>query len=603
MAKGFDNLKIKSAVKAHNKFDLSNTHLTTMDFGQIVPLYTQEMVPGDKFNINANFFSRMAPLAKPTYGKFQFKTVAGFVPAYQIADDAEAFLAGKSVWEGKTPHLRNFQTQGIIMVLNDSEYSTSAASDTADYMYFTGSNDTRVYKKLTAKGKFVSKVLCSLGYSIPQNVGLTTSSSFYQEGQVRLNAMPLLAFAKLYNDYMSQSQRYNVSVLTAFLRAVRQGEIFQVSGSDAWIPSSGGITVVGLKLIFENILLCYENDYFTSAWQQPNTPLNTLEQVANFSDSVLDQTVGASSSNLLATYRQTYGGIDAQGDAVSQRALDFLQAFDNWVRRNNYSGSRAVQQIYSRFGIKTEDYRSNYAHVISTDIIPVQVGDITSQASTSDALLGDYAGKGIVNGQCKVSYDASDYGYLFILGYYTITPMNAFGFDRSVLRYDPLDFFNPEFDAVGPEAISYKEIYTNPVPSTGDTTRDSSVFGFTERYNSYKFGRDKITGDFRQLNTLGNNASTSGTPFTEMSVWHTGRILNNVRAAGNMVAQSSAMNTLPQVGSEYNRIFADMNDDYDKFYLTCQFNVSAVRPMVSLNQAPRLGEGDTNVPRNGNVIS
>lgn len=105
------------------------------------------------------------------------------------------------------------------------------------------------------------------------------------------------------------------------------------------------------------------------------------------------------------------------------------------------------------------------------------------------------------------------------------------------------------------------------------------------------------------MNTNGNNTTSSASPYTEMSVWHTGRILNDVRANGVMKAQSSAMNTMPQTGSEYNRIFADMNDDYDKFYLTCQFNVSAVRPMLSLNQVPRLGEGDTNVPKNGNVIS
>lgn len=90
MARKFDVIRAKSAVKSHNKFDLSFTHLTTMDFGQIVPLMSQELVPGDKFSVNANFFSRMAPLVKPTYGKFSFRTMAAFVPYHQVADDAEA---------------------------------------------------------------------------------------------------------------------------------------------------------------------------------------------------------------------------------------------------------------------------------------------------------------------------------------------------------------------------------------------------------------------------------------------------------------------------------------------------------------------------------
>ena len=63
--KGFDVLKVKSAVKNHNKFNLSRSHLTTMNFGEIVPLLAEETVPGDKFSINGNYFSRMASQAEP----------------------------------------------------------------------------------------------------------------------------------------------------------------------------------------------------------------------------------------------------------------------------------------------------------------------------------------------------------------------------------------------------------------------------------------------------------------------------------------------------------------------------------------------------------
>ena len=52
MAKGFDRLHVKSAVKSHNKFNLDQSHLTTLSFGQIVPLYNKELVAGDKFSVN-----------------------------------------------------------------------------------------------------------------------------------------------------------------------------------------------------------------------------------------------------------------------------------------------------------------------------------------------------------------------------------------------------------------------------------------------------------------------------------------------------------------------------------------------------------------------
>jgi len=152
---------------------------------------------------------------------------------------------------------------------------------------------------------------------------------------------------------------------------------------------------------------------------------------------------------------------------------------------------------------------------------------------------------------------------------------------------------NPEFDGLGAEAISFGEVFTNPTASRAiDNSKDDALFGFTERYNSYRYGRDVITGDFRNFHADG-----------DMNTWHTGRLLNAVRKAGTMLAQSSSMNTMESTNNQYNRIFSITDDNEDKFYLTANFKVDAVRPMLNLNQVVKLGEGDTTVPRNGNVIS
>jgi len=284
--------------------------------------------------------------------------------------------------------------------------------------------------------------------------------------------------------------------------------------------------------------------------------------------------------------------LDVQ-QSLGQRTLDFLKSFDDWVRRNNYSGSRAVQQIYSRFGIKTDDYKSHYAHVYATDAMPIQVGDVTATADSADVPLGDYAGKGIMSGEKKVSIDVSDFGLILILGYFTITPMNPYGFDRRVLRNAPLEYYNPEFDGLGADAISVGEYFADPVYAPGEnSTLDTAVFGYTERYNSYRYGRDVITGEFRNYH--------SG---ADMNTWHTGRLLSGIRASNSLVAQSSSVNTMLPWESQFNRIFSITDGSVNHFYLTAHFNVSAIRPMLNLNQVPRLGEGDTTVPRNGNEIS
>lgn len=589
--KGFDVLKVKSAVKNHNKFDLSRSHLTTMNFGEIVPLLAEETVPGDKFNISGNYFSRMAPLAKPTYGKFQFKTVAGFVPYHQIAWDSDAWFAGKTVWEGQTPHNRYITISQLAdFIRQHCCTSTGATVSNCDFSFISNTGNA-TYMLFTTQGKYWVKVLNALGYAVPQGVDYQTTSTWYTATRtIKLSAYPLLAFFKLYNDYMSQSQRYNTSALSNILQCVKYGKTLT-----GYTPSSGAIAYSLIKDMFDNLFLNYENDYFTSAWQEPNCALGSIESInagatpgssgtisASVNDNVIAQSLPVSGSNAMLS--------------LGQRALDFLKDFDNWVRRNNYSGSRAVQQVYSRFGIKTDDYRSHYANVLTTDSMPIQVGDVTATANTSSSLsysnLGEYAGKGIMNGNKGVSCQVSDYGIILILGYFTVTPMNSYGFDRKVLRANPLDYYNPEFDGLGAEAIPLMEYYENPRGvADSDATVSDTVYGFTERYNSYRFGRDQITGEFRKYKT------------DDMNCWHTGRLLGDVRKAGNLVAQSSSVNTLPQINSEYNRIFSITSGDIDHFYLTAHFNVDAVRPMMNLNQVPRLGEGDTIVPRNGNIIS
>lgn len=588
MAKGFDRLHIKSAVKSHNKINLDQTHLTTMDFGQIVPLFSKALVPGDKINVNASYFSRMAPLVRPTYGKFHFKTMEVFVPFHQVAYDVEAWLAGKTTWEGVTPSSRYISYFDFVTFLNGYNVTNGGSSTDYDYSY-VNSSGVVTYRKFSQYGKFVIKVLYALGYTIPQNINLQTTSNWYTEfADVNISALPLLCFVKAYNDYMSQSQRFNSSALTALMREVK----YNLSSAN-YYNTTHRITPSGLSSIFSNIKLCYENDYFTSAWQKPNSALNANESLLSGSVPAVPGDYVSNGNVSVGLHTPVY--MNSATDhfvSLAQRSMDFLKSYDDWVRRNNYSGSRPVQQVYSRFGIKTDDYRSHYAQVLDTKVMPIQVGDVTSTADTTQAKLGDYAGKGIMSGGEGMQFHASDYGYLFILGWFTINPMMSYGFDKEVLKNQPLDYYNPEFDGLGAEAISFGEVFTNPKnPDSQDSTLDNFVYGYTERYNEYRFSRDVISGEFRNYD---NNA--------DMNTWHTGRLLTAVRSAQELTAQSSSMNTLPQYDSEFKRIFS-VTSGRDPFYLTCNFTVSAVRPMLSLNQVPKLGEGDTNVPRNGNEIN
>lgn len=600
----FSRLNIKPAAKSLNSIKLPYSHLTTFEFGQIIPLLTMEILPRDEINGKFNVFSRMAPLVKPTYGKFSFRTMNAFVPLYQLADDAEAVLAGKTTWEGEIPSLRYIYMNilaDVFMQLSTALDPTGLSDDgyghlvdsngniVYSYEYkYTDANGSVVYSVFNgAINRYCVKLLNALGYAIPQKPDFRTTSTWYSTiGQQKLSAMPLLAFAKAYNDWMSQSTRYNTSLLTSLLKDIKHNK-----AHSGYNYSTHSIGTSGVFTILNNIDLIYENDYFMSAWQSPNSPLSSVESIntlnvpaSDFGSNTPSVVRGTANVDFVQTY--TANGLSY----LSQRSLDFLKSFDDWVRRNNYSGSRAVQQIYSKFGIKTDDYRSNYVHVLDTSINPINVGDVMAMADTSGAELGDYAGKGILSSNGKIQFKSSDYGYLFVMGWFAVTPMNPYGFDKSVLRVDPMDFYNAEFDGLGADAISFGELFENPIARGSDLTSSDSVYGFTERYNSYRYLRSKITGAFRDYHKDG-----------EMNTWHTGRLLNTVRADGEMLAQHPAMENVS--GSEWNRIFSITDSSVDHFYLVFDAVINALRPIQTENQVVRLGEGNLSVPRNGNEIN
>lgn len=651
MAKGFDKLFIKRAAKAYNQFSSNHEHLTTMDFGQLCVLNYFDCIPGDKHHLSYQIFCRNSPLNFPVYGDMSIRTVNFFVPYFQVADEIEGYFSGQKMYHGTSTSIRYTTLRNIMKLFteNDSDngdydfgYTTSfqhvgtslSTVNRDDYNFVvisarSGSTVTFNCYKLTTKGRYVYKVLRALGYDFPANIDLSQANSSKSYLDTKVNLLPLLAFFKAYNDWLTNSVQYNSSVLTKYLQAIRfKDSTLMNDHSEAVVSSGGYIDCTTLCDMFDSIRLLYDSDYFTSAWRYPNKPygdinVNDVTQVDTGFTEIVSKTTSPDSVGT-NTYQGQYGlgsvvnsvysvssrisNSDPSLSTLSARQLNFLRAFDDWVRRNNYAGTRAVNQIYARFGIKPTEFRSQYADFISKDSVPLRIGDVTQTSQTTtigdDASpLGSYAGKGIADGSSSLQYECNDYGCLLTLAYIWVDPLYYRGFHRNVLKIDPLDFYNPEFDGVGPEAISMLELYNDPKVIANDTPTiapqyvndGNQVFGFTERYNSERFTRDQITGDFSL--------------YDELMPWHFGRDLSSIRNKG-VKAQSNAVvyyTPTSQGDYEYDRIFAttQLSEDnpIDHFYLTCQFKGTAIRPMMNASQSVMLGDGDLTIDRLGQQIS
>lgn len=75
-------------------FDLSHEHKTSIGFGDLVPIITQEVIPGDNFRLNYEAIIKLQPTLAPIMHRINVHTHFFFVPNRLIWKDWEDFITG-----------------------------------------------------------------------------------------------------------------------------------------------------------------------------------------------------------------------------------------------------------------------------------------------------------------------------------------------------------------------------------------------------------------------------------------------------------------------------------------------------------------------------
>lgn len=590
------------------------THCTTTDFGQLGVARTFEVLPGDKINAQCSNFLRFATLAKPTFGKIRNNTLSVWVPYHILKYDADAFLSGRSQFNGEavySPVVSDY-TLGTLMCYNfGSRFSplarTSVAVDSVPWM--TVETSKNYY--LTPMGRFVYRLLQQLGYDIvneltfislygasynPPSIGLDFAGDQY-------SAFPLLAFFKAYNDLLSSQQTQNNSLFSRILRMWYQGSISDVTISGigtipvAYIDASNSSYVLSpyvLRYMFTQIRLLWDDDLITEAWRLPSAPVDFYNSNPR---SVKLPITGSSTGDNVAVehdYRNNYTGPETNASSsqnlnFSQRILDVLKRYDQFITRNNYAGSLVTSQLLARFGINIGDVKHLYAQRLHFNSETIVIGDVTSTAGTDDNKLGSYAGKAVSASQSNFDFTADDYGIIIV--FHWISPVVQYigSMDASVLRKTFEDFYQPEFDALQNNPISFKEIMDfRDEGGEQYAKRFKEVFGWNERYTNYRKLRSRCTGDMTLFNEFYNWALTRK--------FHP---LGSTSTAGDVYAQSDYAIYQPVIGHPTLNIFNVVSNVADHVFCYHEFDIRAQRLIASSSEATGLPEGQVTIDKNG----
>lgn len=619
---GFSSkIRLRTAQKNKNKFDLSCDHITTSDFMRCLPVYFKPIVPGESWRCNMQTFTRLAPLVNPMYGRCRIINRAFFVPMRTIFYHWNEFITDVPVDNTylKVPRIK---LSALANALHENSYVVQNTS-VYDYKY-----DNANYN-LSYQGRIMWTLLQTLGYRF--SIGYYVNSSSTDV----VSALPLLAFVKIYKDWYRSMQYTNIDEYIP-------DSLFRISVD----TSSGDPYLTNLSDILGVITTAiYDQDYFTSAWDRPVAPNSGLESANTFRDVTNDKSTAASSAASWVSNAASSGSTNPttptiKGSAssgndynsggapmnISQYVIDVLKHLTDYLKRHQLVGGQAMDRMLARFGMKPSDAALNRSVYLGKDEVNIQIADVMSTSNgevqieglrNSKTIVGDYAGKGVGfsdNGHFKL--DSNEYGFVIIVS--SLLPKVGYvqGMNRNVLHLDRLDFFTPEFDALGVQAIARKELLSaylgasqSKLVSLTPAVALDGVFGYTSRYAEYKQGciYDNMTGNFSVPHL--NADSTIG---SVNSSWHLNRLIdaNSVNDTYKITHNYGFVTATDAY--QYDRVFSipgvtgsDNDVTVDHFINIYHFNVESYLPMSPLFDDYKFdgGSNDVTMDINGTQLN
>nr|DAH92125.1 MAG TPA: Major capsid protein [Microviridae sp.] len=455
-------------------FDLSHENMLTLKCGQLVPVMTDLLIPGDRVSVGSAFEIQLPPMATDFYGRVRFKMEAFFVPCRLLYGGWQKFMTSPT--GNNAPSSISVGSTLPFCVVPAENASILARASLADYLGYKGTINTR------------------------QRIN---------------NILRFMAYHKIYDDWYRDS-RIQKPVFDEVVPANTSAGAMSVANlpyrgvnGDSFTYGTATKFADGVDL-FSLRQRNWARDYFTNA-----TPLPQAG-------------VGASLSFDVANDSGSF-------TIASLRAANSLQ---QWLERNNIAGNRYADQIKAHFGVMPSDavtqraiylgssssliynhsvYQTNNAGDVVGDGSPnpfTSVGSKYSAPIGSDksSLVGDFS--------------VTEFGYLMVIGSIVPDAVYATGVNRDFFRLQIGDFAFPLLQGVGDQPI-YKAELAN-VGVDGNTMDAMETFGYTQRFAEYKFMEDEVHGGLcdgqslsafalkRSFGTLPNTAL--GASFLEIPV-------------------------------------------------------------------------------------
>ena len=570
-------------------FDLSSKVAFSAKSGELLPIKWYFTMPGDKFTLKRQHFTRTQPVNTSAYTRIREYYDWFWVPLHLLWRNAPEVI---SQMQSNVQHAGS-QTSALALgnylpTISSSQLSAVCSRLVSKSNYFGFDRADLAYKLL----QYLRFGNCNES-SPSKNYGTSVSSSDTSYSQkyrfnLDLSVFPLLAYKKFCQDYFRYSQWQDSSPYL--------WNIDYFTGTSSHLFSSlpaAGDTYWNNNTLFDLEYCNWNKDLFMGIL--PDTQFGDVASIntggVKAQDLFVETKITSSSSS------RTYLGakispsgsdfsINAGPDAAQSNPLfvsmpsvaasfDVLslrrgEALQRWKEISLNVPQNYRAQIKAHFGVDVGENMSGMSTYIggdssSLDISEVVNTNLQSGNSQSEAVI---AGKGVGSSQGSEKFEARDWGVLMciyhnvpLLDYVSSAPDPQFFVTQNT------DLPIPELDSIGMQSVPIC-MYSNSDKElvTGFASADYTM-GYLPRYYPWKTSYDYVLGVFT---TTEKEWVAPIVP----SIWK--KMLSTVSTGSSSITYN-LFKVNPSVLDSIFQVNADSKWDTDPFLINCAFDVKVVR--------------------------
>lgn len=486
--------KIPSVDIERSRMDRSKSHKLSGNVGDLIPIYWEQVLPGDTVTMDTSKIIRFQTMLTPVMDDIVCDINWWFIPDRLTWIHFKEFM-GENTSSAWIPQVT--YTKPILRV-RDPRYTSAATID----------NFNRV-----------GTILDYMGF--PVGVELEYAST-----QVNIDATPFRAYALVCDQWWRDQNVTDPLVInlgdsddvaaqlpneTYIQTVAKGGPPFKVAklhdlftsclpspqkGPSVSLPLGSTAPVYAMSDKHTGLTESLHWSFLSSAELGSNNAALEVNYDNRTTNAVQRSDTGTISSDWSVTPDNLWADLS---NATAATIADIRMAFQlqKFYERLARSGSRYTEIVSGFFGVQSPDARLQRVEYLGGNRFPIVVEQVANSAQTSSDALGD------VGAFSRTSDYHSDFTHSFtehgiLLGTMCLRYTHSYsqGVPKKFKRLTRLDNYFPTFAHISEQPVDKQELYVNA----------SGTFGYNEAWSQYRYAENTVAGEMRPYvnNSLGS---------------------------------------------------------------------------------------------------